>query len=69
MQSVYEKHKAELDKYVKAMGALRGRAVYAMAILSDCKEMIVPGSGVSIGRIRDELDEVKELLADIAKLE
>lgn len=64
--SVFEKHGEEIATYEKAGGTARGRLLFAMAILSDCQEM---AGGNLIDVVNGELDEVKELLASVIKLD
>lgn len=57
--SVFEKHGKEIALYEKPSGVTRGRLLFAMAILSDCTEMLGEGD------VSMELAEVKELLQSV----
>ena len=60
--SAFEKHADEIKTYEAASGTERGRLLFAMAILSDCQEMVGKGD------ISDELNEAKELNASVIEL-
>lgn len=64
--NVFEKHGTEIATYEKAGGTTRGRLLFAMAILSDCQEM---AGGNLNDTVDGELDEVKELLASVIKID
>lgn len=59
--SVFDKHADEIKTYELAGDRERGRLLFAMAILSDCQEMVGQGD-VSV-----EIDEAKELIASVIK--
>lgn len=62
MPSVYVKHKRDLDLYrTLGEGRVDGRLLFAMAILSDVQHLTQDRA------IIEELDEVKELISDVAQ--
>jgi len=58
LESVFVKHGAEITGYEFPGHIEHGRLLFAMAILSDCQEMVAPDSPVI-----DELNEAKELMS------
>ena len=65
-ESVYTKHGGELSSFLKREKWLLGRLHYAMCILSDVQEIL--SSGYSDHDLAEEVDEAKELIADIIRI-
>lgn len=57
--SVFTKHADGIKTYEATGGRERGRLLFAMAILSDCQEM------VGTGDVSDEMNEAKELIGSV----
>lgn len=60
--SVFKEHRDEIKTYEVA-GVKQGRLLFAMAILSDCQEML--DTGADPDDVSAEINEVKELISSV----
>jgi len=61
MRTVFEKHGEEIKMYELSAGKLKGRLMFAMAILSDVRNLLANQQEA----LCEEIDEVKELIGSV----
>jgi len=60
--SVFEKHRKELRLYEASAGKLRGRLMFAIAILSDVQSILLTANRETL---YGEIDEAKTLISSV----
>jgi len=60
MKTVFEKHGEEIKMYELSAGKLKGRLMFAMAILSDVRNLLTANEALC-----REIDEAKELIGSV----